>query len=521
MQPRIVRPVAFTLVLLLVSACTIHPRLRPEQDKINAYDGDPSLRNAVLLAQSQRDQYSSVVQDQILMERVTGVGLVGVAGLATDLAIRSIAPNTVLGLGLGAAGMYTISNYTAGRPLPYIYAAGALAVQCSLDAMAPLVRASAREQELRHNITVLQERVKQLDQLIGTKDGGAGDATNRHARALRDRAVALFPTAEATLRTLRAAGPELRSSLARIENEVTVAVLSNSQDLSTLTQQLGTALPVLGSKIVGVSLPPVPEKKVNSSAGSDAIADAEFERLLFAAEEIVALATASPDVAPLKSCRVDLSQAGISLSVIPPALSLAVGTSGGLLIQGGTLPYRAEWIGAKSDLLTREFDSGSGLVTVKAAATAKRGPWTLLVTDGAKRSIQVQVIVEAQQSEEPAHKPAGGTAAVQPGICSNFDADLKVLQKRLLDHGMKDVTVNGKAAKLTADGCSGPITREAMRQFDAEQNGVPLSEVPTKDADLRVSAITLLDALDKKKAKTGTSAPGTQPAAPAASGASK
>ena len=97
-----------------------------------------------------------------------------------------------------------------------------------------------------------------MDQEIGLSKSNDDDPYTVRARLLSERVLAFLPQAAKTLMTFRSVGPELRSPLSAIQAQVTMAVLANTENVSELTQQLGTALPAIGGKVIGVTLPSVP-----------------------------------------------------------------------------------------------------------------------------------------------------------------------------------------------------------------------------------------------------------------------
>lgn len=471
----LVRGLALVLTAAAVTGCApMLPTLGPDPTVASAYDSKPTLQNAIAVGTSMRERYTAQVEDQVAWERGIGVGLIGGAAIAADLAMRSVGKAEILGLGLAGAAAYTSGNWLFSKPQQMIYAAGASAVQCALAAMQPLQVPYQDRDELKAKIDEIVTHVDQINNLLA-----AGNQTTQSAvSASVGRANALLPAASDALALLDNAGGVLRSSLSAIQLQVTNAYISNSPNMQGLVASLGAALPAVGTTIIGVSLPSTPPSGASVAELSSPQLKNEIEdldRLVARVSRIVESVNVKPSTDSLKLCNVDLKQAGLSMKIIPAGdLSVRPGSSGTVVVSGGVLPYRAEWIGARptSDQVSLTIESGQGFVTIDAKPGAKPGSYQLLLLDAGQGREIVGIVISGEDTKQLSPKSANPT--------SSANSTVRKIQQALIDKGFRIVKVDGRNATLVADGRSGKITVEAMRQFYRSQ-GAADDQIPTGD----------------------------------------
>jgi hypothetical protein len=484
-------------VLLPVAGCVsvMHPNLGPAPDKLSAYDASPTLANAVAVGTSMRDRYSEKIESQIAWERGIGVGLIGVTGVAADLAMRGVGKSEVLGLGLAGAALYTGGNWLFSKPQQMIYAAGASAVQCALDVTQPLQMADARLPSLRSDVAQIQGDAAELERLLGGRVVKTPGEIS--ARAAIDRAKALLPAAQDLVGTLDGAAFALRSSLSAIQLQVTNAFLANSPNLQGLVEALGKSLPATGSKIIGVALPPMP--KVSFTAGSpeeNTLADKAraLDALVGRVDRALAGVNLKPGDDKLKLCSVDLKQAGLAMKTVPAGpMTVQPGAAATVVVSGGVLPYRAEWIGSRPpEVVALKIESGQGFITVEVKKDVKAGSYRLLVLDAGQGRESIDVVVAGSGAGSSPASPASPTSLDNKATAAAApDPTLRKVQQALIDKGLTTVRVDGKDEKLVADGRMGKISVAAMQQY-MRNEGAKDDAIPGQPGQLLADVASML-----------------------------
>ncbi|NMQ29790.1 hypothetical protein E4Q23_19700 [Candidatus Accumulibacter phosphatis] len=486
MAPPIQRLLLVLLALALTACATvIQPNLGPDIIARQAYDAAPTLSNAIALGTSMRDRYLDKIESQVAWERGVGVGLIGAATIAADLAIRGVGSSEVLGLGLAGAALYTGNNWLFSKPQQMIYAAGASAVQCALDVMQPWQLANASRPDLRANVARIALATAEIENVLATRTGRPPTPAETIARSAVERAHAVLPPAKELLNAFDGAAVALRSSLMAIQFQVTNAYLANSPSIQGLVDQLGKSLPATGSKIIGVSLPSVAESKNTSAVGGqDELAGKAkvLNALVSAVAESIVTVDIHPNEDKLKLCNVDLRQAGLAMKHSPPgALAVQPGGAATVVVSGGVLPYRAEWIGTRPpDGVALKIESGQGFVTVEARAGTKPGKYQLLVLDAGPSRDAIEVAIgdgggATPSPASPVVKPVSSASAPKTRV--------QKVQQALIAQGIKTVNVDGKDQPLTVDGRMGKVTVEAMRKFFHDQ-GAKDNQIPTDTTQL-------------------------------------
>jgi len=490
------------VALLLLSGCVLVPALEPNKAKVTAYSENPTLTNAVAVAESLRSNYTKEVKDQIVTERVMAIGLIAATTVAADMAIRDVSKHDVLGLALGTGATYTATNFLVSKPQQYIYAAGANAVQCALDTVHPMRVAFLKRSRLETLIKEIDTASRDLETELATITKLDPDLIEgQRASAVMQEAKGIKALATDALIAMDNAGGDLYSALGRIQNQVTQAISANSPNLQSLMQQLGSALPALGSQITGVVLPAVPEMKAKGTAKTATSPSAvksllaatkKVEELDAEAQLIIAAVQAKPNAESLKACSVDLAQAGLTMKVTPSdEVAVPSGKAATFSVSGGVLPYqRATWIGSAPsiDEVQLTTETGAGLVTIVVNAGAKAGKYMLLVRDSAQGRETVNVsITNSSEDAAEATDETKKTAKKAEEQCTVVPK-LEEVQKKLIGLGFQNLQVTGKARILTADGCHGEITDTAMREYLTKQSGsgapIPADALPVSREEL-------------------------------------
>lgn len=487
---------AILLAITLAGCTTMPPRFGPASSVDDVYALTPTLPNAVKVAESMKKEYRAQIANRTDAEYWTGLGLVGMGVVAADLVARGIGRSELIGLAGIAGGTYAATSWTAGKPQQFIYAAGLNAVQCSVDAMQPLVLAYQDRANLIANVQKLRKASTDLAATLDDRYAANKDLSRViRARAAIAKANAFLTAAESARRALDSAGQQLRSSLSAIESQVTQAYLG-SVSLQSLTQSLGTTLPVTGNKILGIAAPGVPALATNiKTSGSEAELDApvrEIEALLAETEPIVDSVRTSPPQERLKLCSANFKDAGLEMTLTASELVVDAGKEGTLSVLGGQVPYRYDWVGMRpaAEGIDVAFDTGNGQFTLKTKPNAQTGTYTLLLTDRVATSHQTARIIIRSVGSPPA-VPAPGTGTTTKNACTKVP-EIEKMQNALIAKGVKTAKVNGVDKPLKADGCPGPITTQAMIDFHLTQvPGVALNAIP-KDAGLVKAVSNLL-----------------------------
>ena len=478
MKPRFAASCLLGLWVLSLSGCVLVPALEPDKAQVAAYSEQPTLPNAIKVAESLRNNYSTEVKDQIITERVTALALIAAATVAADMSIRQVSKNDVLGLTLGSGAVYTATNFMVNKPQQYIYAAGANAVQCALDVVHPLRVANEKRGRLETLIKEIDAGMRDVSSSLDKFKNGEGKDPNEaevaRGRAAAEEARNLIPVATEALTVLDNSGGDLYSAVGRIQGEVEHAISENTPNLQSLMQQLGSALPALGSQITGVALPASSQKGDNtkSAADEDALKAAlvlikDLEAKLAETRLIIALVEAKPSTEKLKTCSLDLQQAGLTMKVTPSgALTVTAGQVATVSIKSGVLPYRrATWVGngPAADKVELTTETGAGVVEIKTKADTPADTYVMLLQDSAQGHETVNVTIrESTVTEKNPPKE-------EEKKCTE-DANLKKIQDVLVNKkGIKTVTVDGKDQEVLVDGCSGPRTDAAMRKYYKSQ----------------------------------------------------
>jgi hypothetical protein len=459
----------------------------------SAYDTDPTLPNAAKIAASLRDQYQSQVHDQIVLNRTTGLLLVGAAGAAAGLGSLGVAKNAVLGMTLGGAAAYTGTTYLSTSQLESVYAAGANALQCALDVMQPMQVAYGQRDNLVHSLQTIQPLITTMQtKLLGLPLSQAPDVMRaRYDVEIAQRELA---AGQRALTTLDSGGADLRDAVSRITGFVTSAIIEGSPSLANLEVNLAKSLPTVAQNIGGATTGagPAPAKGQNE----DNFSDTDFaglESAVATLHQIDAMVFARPQGDRLRNCAAGLSTTGLTMSVFPDDATVKLAdiqnsTTVTFHVVGGALPYQgANWIGAQpGDSVSQPAmaDSGKGLFTVAVSKTAPLGDFDIVFFDnaGASQSATLHIAQGAPHAVTPQRPPPPPTLACTP------DASWAAIQNRLVTDSIPPFA---KTPKLV-DGCFGATTATATTLWLATLGKMPLSTIPPNQAGLLATAKTVM-----------------------------
>lgn len=501
------RSISSLFLACALAGCTA---LAPAPQKTTLELKTRSLDNVVAAAEKLRESYLSRAYAQKREERIAGLGLIGLGLVAGDLAMRGAGQSEVLGLGLAGVGLHTSNNWANPRAEALVYVEGAGGIQCALTAMAPLNAAYRRRQELATLITKVQSDASSLRVRLSafTIDEPAVVG----ARNAVSRADALLPAAKDALAQLDGAGEDLYAALGDIEVQVAKMQFSVGPEFGSLITSL------ISQKIIVPS--PLLQKPGNAKTSSSAENDLgpltkEIEGHLSLVESILARFNAKAAAAVLQSCKVNLAAAGIAMKVDPASVGVQAGETVTALASGGVPSYSAVWhaLAAPTDLVTYKVEP-NGVISITAKPGAKTGTYTLMVVDGGKGrdslTVNVGAVPQPATSTEATQKPKGPDTPA--ALCPNPSPLVKAVQEALVKEGIKTVKIKGVDQAVLIDGCQGPVTNEAMKQFYVQKQGL------AEDAVEKDPARLLKEAASDLKATETASVTGTpKPACPAPS----
>ena len=412
---------AFIALSAALAGCaSLDPSPTASSASITAYKNTQSLPDAVVVAESLRNNYLDRAANQRRDDRLAGLGLIGIGLLGADLAIRGVASSEVLALGLAGVGLQA-ANRWGNPPTEWrIYVEGASALQCALTAVQPLRSAYPRKDEITDTIKSIESQANSLAESLQAFDGNDDPRVVR-ARNAVIKARATIPAAKAARTRLQAAGGELYAVVGDIQVQVERQQAISAPDFGTLVTSL------IGQKIIGPS--PL-LKAANSFAKSSGPADIlvapteVLESLIAVAEDILLLVNAKPATASLENCRVNVAAAGIAMKVEPSVMTAQAGSNVTALASGGVPSYSATWLStappAEQVVLKVE---GNGVISVEAKAGAQSASYALLVIDSSKgrESLRVDIVAApAPVKTEPTPSTPTLTKA-----CSAPDAKVK------------------------------------------------------------------------------------------------
>jgi len=410
MVRRFLRGIAIATSATTLSACAV---LQPyKHGDEGAFRANPSLANAVEFAENTRDHYEKAIDQNTLVNRTTGVLLIGAGTAATFLGIRGGRTGQITALGVSGAGLFGVNSLLYDRPRLGVYVAGMRAIGCSLGAFAPARARLAPGFEQSYSANITQRNV--VVSLLESAPGNRTDVTQQARRAVKesDRVISL---ARQTIEQGRLAGLRLYENVQQIHANVSAALLASEPDLSALVNSLATVLPQRAQAITGVEINPESQDDRTDGGRRQSIddtkeANVEAEKLMKETKKLERLNDAFfraqssleelvPAAADLTACA-DFA-APLPFRVLPaPTLELTTGTTAGVLVSGGRPPYRAAWVGTvPANLPITEEAAGSRVSFKIDGAKAKvGGPYKLILDDSSGQTATVLVTVQKAPS---------------------------------------------------------------------------------------------------------------------------
>ncbi|MBT5666320.1 MAG: hypothetical protein HOJ06_13355 [Rhodospirillaceae bacterium] len=467
MQRFCVRILVVATIALIVQGCgtVIDPSVSANPSLVTAYDSNPTLPNAVKVANSLRDNFGNKVDQQIMLTRTVGLALIPVAAAAAGLGASGIGGEAILALGLAGGSAFTATTFLTSKTQQHIYAAGANAVTCALDAIHPLRVGYPQLRRLNlllnggieNGTTVMSyhKLIRDLDNLLLNFSGKKKSARIVRAEAAVREARDMSNRANQAIIALENAGGDLTRSLNQIKTIVRTAVIDSTPDLATLVGSLGKALPGLGQKITGATLSQGPSKTIKLSA--NVMITLALDLLQERTAQIgvmVEKVAVRPSKEDLKNCNADLAQAGVTFVVNPTGdIEVDVGKADATVsftAEGGVPFYRANWVGQRPNPATVSIDDGSGLGVV--TVTVKKG------TPDATYTLQIKDNSNNRETRIFRIKGGGSTGGVgdsSGGVGATADPDVLKVQKFLKSKG---INVNN-------DGIMGDATKAAIKEY--------------------------------------------------------
>ncbi len=482
--------IAFISTSMISGCAVIEPRLSPNKEKANIYAKDPILPNAVILAESLRVQYANKVENQILLDRAVGLTLIGAAGAVGGLAATGGPTLPVIVTMLGGGVLFGADSFLSSKPQQMIYASGANAIQCALDIMQPMTIAYKSRERLKAYIDgsdkgsqkALESKIADVEQLmIGLRSNKVRSPISVRAETAVQKARVVSEPARKAIGILDGSGAVLRASLSSIELQVTNAIITNSPSVQALATSLGFSLPTIGKPLNIAPVTPIKGNVVNPSDADEdelLIKTQDLEQTVAVIESIIAEVNERASVDKLKTCNINLEQAGLKMTISPsgeipvPLPKSNVSTTVTIRASGGVLPYGAKWIGRTppSEQVSLEIESGQGIVTVKVNKDAEEAVYGLIIHDAANGSVDTSIRISS--TSDSTTKSVQGTSSkncIKKAIIENIQQFL-----------------NNKIGKkeLVEDGCYGKETESAIKLYLKNKIGLKDNEFPEDEIGL-------------------------------------
>lgn len=384
---------------------------------------DVTISSAIAYANRAKVRYEDALTNQVRLSTWVGAGLIPLATVGAGMAIFSGNPTGIGILGLTGAGIYGTSAYLRNQPAQLAYLAGHEAINCAVEAVAPLVPIdAASDSPFGQALLGIEGHLADVALRAELLRRALGGSTDVAARNELDRASDLLvrgretqAQAFALQASLGGLPTQLVTAVDRIQTQVSDAVVRNQPDLSALGSIVGN----LGSVYKQLSPTPIASDKVRGEV--PATPDAAFAaqpppttaalRSLQEANDVLArdqavlsatigvVAKATP-TETLKKCVVNPDEFTTAMVLSPDKLTFAGGTqeSRGFLVTGGRKPYAALVTSGGDGLSVRPTGAFSSAFVVDASPDAS-GKYLVTIEDvaGAARFLDVQVGAAATQ----------------------------------------------------------------------------------------------------------------------------
>lgn len=468
----------------------------PSADECRVKCQEPTLEEALSCAREQKLAYERAQTHYSAWNLTVGTLITALATAAAAVGVSSSNTDAITGLTASAAGIFGIGRWVYRQDRVDSYAKAATSLQCAISAMAPIAAAAPgvpgvpgvpKNGEVGNpTVKKLARRIAELRRMIVDLGGSLTRVRTRVetsaelARAERTivEARVVLNQAREARSSIETAGARLLAVVEGIRSVTNAEVAKTSPSLDELANNLGQTLSVLPQAITTAAgaIQPL-EQDDQAEEADDPVRErrrqrrrerrtaALLHRLTLATNALALdveetrdvlgdLASAFDD-ARVESCALDGDERVAVLRTTPRNdLAVARGAQAGsrILVSGGKPQYAAAWIGAvPARGLTLEVMAG--VVTVKAAADATPGTYTLLITDsdGYRRTLSVHVTGGKATKERPS-----GSGVDLSDLVEDVQEQLVALNclKRRTDEGIDNI-----------DGEYGERTQAAIDHF--------------------------------------------------------
>lgn len=396
-----------------------------------------AVAEAVRYAHDVQEGYERAVRNQSLLVTWTGMGLIPLGTIATGMAVFSANPTAIGIVGLSGAGTYATSAYLRSQPAQIAYLAGHEAVNCAIEAVAPVVAAdTSATSPFAQMLQAVDLRIADVRRSLDAVQGSDLSDAAKNAVMAAETAIASAQGSRRRAYALRAALASLPTLIVttvdRIQGEVKLAVVRGQTDISAL----GSIVGGLGSVYRQLNRTPVapdregagkegavPTRALRDQALDDAVQllrrrTSELREADDVLRATVDASAMGPSAEALKRCAVDPAAFAPPLTIVPPGpLRFAGGKveKQSFRVDGGQWPYTAVVIDGAPEV---SVSGGFGPVYVVAVSTAASGKYAIEVQDVTRRgqllNIEVGSIGGNSDSGSPSDGDRGRPERVKP-----------------------------------------------------------------------------------------------------------
>ena len=404
-----------------------------------------TISDAIAYANRGKEAYKQAAGEQEELKSALALGLIPLSAAAVGLGVHEVSGEAITALGLtGAAGL-GLGTWFNNEPYKTIYIAGARALGCAVEAVAPLDLNRSLIDQLRIDLgdipdaAGLNDHMSALHTARGTAeaeltafvaDGGevGNPSLGQRANADIQAATDLLALADQTYRSARAlerriagGGPLLMEAVDRIAAEVDEALIANAPDLNALpeiinglsqnAQVFGLEVesgedadtPGGGAAMAGIvedtAPPPAPGMLLENALENLKRA---AETLLSSNRRVAILVESVQDRAPgnaLQDCGVDVEQLNLVISVLPDdeiTFPSNADGKGRLVLTGGKRPYFAVPTKDMGDQLkvTPREEPGLSLLLIETESGLPADTYKVHVFDSARGTAEVEIKIE-------------------------------------------------------------------------------------------------------------------------------
>lgn len=402
-----------------------------------------TISDAIAYANRGKEAYKQAAGEQEELKSALALGLIPLSAAAVGLGVHEVSGEAITALGLtGAAGL-GLGTWFNNEPYKTIYIAGARALGCAVEAVAPLDLNRSLIDQLRIDLGDIPRSAGLNDHMsaLHTARGAAESALRafdpngtdtgplvERAEDDIDAAADLLALADQTYRSARAlerriaeGGPLLMEAVDRIAAEVDEALIANAPDLNALpeiinglsqnAQVFGLEVesgedadtPGGGAAMAGIvedtAPPPAPGMLLENALENLKRA---AEALLSSNRRVAILVESVQDRAPgnaLQDCGVDVEQLNLVISVLPDdeiTFPSNADGKGRLVLTGGKRPYFAVPTKDMGDQLrvTPREEPGLSLLLIETESGLPADTYKVHVFDSARGTAEVEIKIE-------------------------------------------------------------------------------------------------------------------------------